>query len=122
MQFKYDKDVYDVGTCASSNWNILDDAKDEDIWVHLADFPSSYVICKWDNNMTFPTNAKKKKYIHKRVKVAGRICFQKSENKIPDNLNKINVIYIDCKYVKTGEKVGQAELIKEPNVLTIDRN
>ena len=72
--------------------------------------------------MTFPTNAKKKKYIHKRVKVAGRICFQKSENKIPDNLNKINVIYIDCKYVKTGEKVGQAELIKEPNVLTIDRN
>ena len=29
MQFTYDKDVYDVGTSASSNWSILDDAKDE---------------------------------------------------------------------------------------------
>ena len=122
MQFLDGKDVYNVGTDAISNWNILDNAEKNDIWVHLADYPSCYIICNIDNTKIFETNAKKKKYIQKRVKIAGRICSNKSQNKIPDDVNKINVIYIKCKYVKKGEKVGQAELTKEPSLLTIERN
>ena len=122
MQFHNGKDVYDIGTDAVSNWNILDNATTSDIWVHLADYPSCYVICKMDNTMVFETNAKRKKYIQKRVKVAGRFCFNRSQNKIPTNVNNINIIYVNCKYVKKGDKLGQAELTKEPSMLTIERN
>ena len=127
MQFYNGKDRYDIGTSATSNWEILDNAKDDDLWVHLSDYPSCYVICKWDNTMIFETNAKQKKYILKRVKDAGHICWVRSQNKISNILNNtdtdtdIDVIYIKCKYVKKGEKVGQAELTKEPKVLTIQR-
>ena len=122
MQFTKGNEIYDVGLCASTNWEILENSNSNDIWVHLADFPSCYVICKWNDNITFPTKAKKKKYIQQRVKEAGHICCVKSENKIPDNLNKIDIVYLKCKYVKKGQKVGQAELTKDPIMLTINRN
>jgi len=120
MQFHNGNDLYNIGTDATSNWDILDNSQENDIWVHLADYPSCYIICNIDNTMTFETNAKKKKYIQKRVKVAGRICFNRSQNKIPDKVNKINIIYIKCKYVKKGGTVGQAELTKEPSMLKIE--
>ncbi len=125
MQFYNGKDRYDIGTNATSNWDILDNAKEDDLWVHLADYPSCYVICKWDNTIVFETKAKQKKYILKRVKDAGHICWVRSQNKISNIGNnteietEIDVIYIKCKYVKKGENIGQAELTKEPKVLTI---
>jgi hypothetical protein len=127
MQFYNGKDRYDIGTNATSNWDILDNAKEDDLWVHLADYPSCYVICKWDNTIVFETKAKEKKNIIKRVKDAGHICWVRNQNKISNILNDtdtstyINVIYIKCKYVKKGKNIGQAELTKEPKVLKIQK-
>ena len=122
MIFTKGNEIYEIGTSASCNWELLDNADKDDIWVHLDGFPSCYVICKWNNNMSFPTKAKKKKYIQKRAKEAGKICYIRSQNKIPDDLKEIDIIYIKCKYVKKGAIVGQAELIKEPTTLTIEIN
>ena len=125
MQFYNGKERYDIGTSAISNWELLDNAKYDDLWVHLANSPSCYVICKWDNTTIFETKAKKKKHIIKRVKEAGRICWVRSQHKINNKSNDtdtntdIDVIYIECKYVKKGNAIGQAELTKEPKLLTI---
>lgn len=96
-----------IGKNAKDNWNILDFADDEDIWLHLDDLPSPYIIIK-----TNPLY----KLTKKNLKLAGRLCRSNSKFKNDKNLN---VCYIKVKYVKKGKYGGEAILLKEPNIFKI---
>ena len=48
MNIHFDSFTIIIGKNAKNNWEILDNADDEDIWLHLDDLPSPYVIIKHD--------------------------------------------------------------------------
>jgi predicted ribosome quality control (RQC) complex YloA/Tae2 family protein len=104
---RFDSFTIIIGKNAKNNWEILDNADSEDIWLHLDDLPSPYVIIKHDPNY---------KLKRKNIKLAGRLCRDNSKYKTNKN---ITVCYIKVKYVKKGTHLGEAELLKDPSTIII---
>lgn len=85
-----------VGTSAQENWEIIDEATQNDIWFHLEDLPSCHVILKSLNNKL--KNFNKQTFIH-----CASICKENSKYKFHKN---IEVIYTCVKNIKKTEPVG----------------
>ena len=107
LEYHYDSYTIVIGKNAKQNWELLDDAIDDNIWLHLNDYPSPYVIIKLSPNY---------KIKHKDIKLAGRLCKQYSKYK---NLKNIEVCYLKAKYVKKGEHLGEAILLQESKTMNI---
>ena len=92
-----------VGRNAKNNWELLDKANDNDIWVHLDNLPSCYVII--DSNSSSPINKS-------HIKYAAQLCVTYS--KIPNNVKGVHFIFTECKNVKKGKGTGEAILLTTP--------
>ena len=92
-----------VGRNAKNNWELLDKANDNDIWVHLDNLPSCYVII--DSNSSSPINKT-------HIKYAGQLCLTYS--KIPNDVKGVHFIFTECKNVKKGKSTGEAILLTTP--------
>ena len=106
--FVYNGCTFYVGRNAKENWDLLNRAEPDDIWVHLAGCPSPYVIIVLSSDNTRTTIDEIlygcelcKKYSHKR------------------DYNKITVNYTEIRNVKKGKVVGEAILGVSPSVITI---
>lgn len=94
-----------VGRNAKQNWELLDNANDDDIWIHLDKFPSCYVII--DSNSKQPiTNS--------HIKYAAQLCTTYSKSKIPDDVKGVFYIFTNCKNVQKGKSTGEAVLLTTP--------
>ena len=102
-----DSFTINIGKNAKENWKLLEEANKNDIWFHLNDNSSPYVIIEYDNNY---------KLKHKDLKLAGRLCKAHSKEK---NSKNVEVCYLEVRYVKKGQILGEAILLKEPKLLTI---
>jgi len=103
--FKYKELHFYVGRNSKSNWEILSSSNENDIWIHLKNYPSCYVIIKCKKNVSI---------IGDHITYAGKLCCLYS--KIKNSNKKIATInYIECKYVQKGKSSGQAILLKKPN-------
>ena len=97
--------TYEVGKNAKHNWQILDESNDNDIWIHINDYPSCYVIIKTNDNIISKDHIKQGCYL----------CYNKSKNKF-NNKKRLSFSYLECKYVKKGKITGEAKLLRTPNI------
>lgn len=104
--FVKDQARFVVGCNSKENWMILEEADDEDIWVHLHGHPSPYVIIKKDTDV-----------LNDELEYAGRLC--KSHSKLKHVKNTVKMSSLKVAYVRKGRQSGQAKLLKAPNVNTI---
>ena len=103
--FIFDDITYKVGKNAKENWDLIDESEEDDIWIHLHDYPSCHVIIE------------NTKYLEKEHILHGcHLCKEHSKYK---NDKKIKVSVLDKKYVKKGKVVGEAKLKIKPTIYTI---
>ena len=102
-----DSFTINIGKNAKENWNLLEEANKKDIWLHLNDNASPYVIIEYDNNY---------KLKRKDLKLAGRLCKAHSKER---NTKNVEVCYLEVQYVKKGKSLGEAILLREPKKLII---
>lgn len=107
QKIKKDITIY-VGQSKEENWKLIDMAKQNDIWFHLADHPSCHVII--DNIITNNKNILSNKTIY----FAASLCKEHSKLK---NLKKITVIYTQIKYITKGKEIGSVYTKKTKKII-----
>lgn len=106
--FQVNDVLYIMGNDAKENWRLLEEAKEDDIWVHLNGYPSSYVIIKNINRDS--------KLNMEAIVYAGQLCKHYSKHK---HIKNMKMCYLEAKYVSKGKITGQAKCLKEPNIKMI---
>ena len=103
-RYFFEGTAFILGSNSNENWEILQNADEEDTWVHLHNHPSPYVIIK-------------KEAICKRdLEYAGHLC--KSHSKLRDVKN-VQMSSLKVAYVVKGRQSGQAMLLRAPDVKSI---
>ena len=96
--------IIQVGENAKDNWDILDKANQNYIWLHLKNLTSPYVII---NHPDPPKNI---------LNYAASLCkFHSKYN----NLKKVNVIYTQIKNLKKTDKEGSVIVKGKTKIITI---
>jgi predicted ribosome quality control (RQC) complex YloA/Tae2 family protein len=105
-QFLFEGVSFILGSNSKENWRILEDAEEDDIWVHLHDHPSPYVIIK-----------KRSTYVETHeLNYAGMLC--KSHSKLKD-VKHVKMTFLKVRYVMKGRRSGEAKLLRAPDVKLI---
>ena len=87
-----------IGENASDNFDIIDSAKDTDLWFHVSQQPSSHVIA------VIPDGKKiDKKQIHKIVVQGAVLCKQNSKFA---SMRNLSIVYAPISNVSKTEKMG----------------
>lgn len=107
MPHKYDYNgvTFYVGKNARENWNLIDNAEDYDIWIHLHDFPSSHVIIETLEELD-----------ETYIQYGCMLCKKYSKYRYKE---KVRISILQKKYVQKGKKTGEANLLKSPRIVTI---
>ena len=112
-----------IGQNAQNNWDIIKQASQNDIWLHIANLPSCHVIIQAPSNGNGKGNGngngKSKGKIPKKViNYAASECKEHSKFK---NIKNLKCIYTTIKNVKINKsnKVGSVYLGKRPEILKI---
>ena len=92
--------TYYIGKNASDNFNIIDLAQPEDIWIHANHISSCHIIAKLPEEIILS-----KKQLMTIIKKGTSLC-QKYTNKLI-NEKKIEFIYTKVKNIVKTEKDGQ---------------
>lgn len=103
--FVYNGCTFYVGRNAKENWDLLNRAEPDDIWVHLAGCPSPYVIIVSNTRIKMDD-----------ILYGCALCKTYSCKR---DYNKITVNYTEIRNVKKGKVVGEAILDVSPSVITI---
>lgn len=90
--------IYWIGENAQDNWDIIDRADDNDIWFHLADYPSAHVILRTEN---ITINK-----ISKRTFTQCALQCKRNSKILQQNKSKARVIYTQIKNITKGDKLG----------------
>ena len=80
-----------IGKNAAENWEIFEEAGEEDIWVHLKSFPSPHVIIKEED------------INEKNILEASNLCKNSSKFK---SLKNIKIVNCKVKYLQKGDTTG----------------
>lgn len=94
-----------VGKNAQNNWDIIDDAEQNDIWFHVEGQPSCHVIIQVDDNKTIPKRV---------INFAAALCKENSKARFA---KKAKIIYTQIKNVKKGTAVGSVKTSKTTQVI-----
>lgn len=98
-----------VGQNANENWQILDNSAKEDLWFHLADYPSCYTIIQ-KNVLEHDDIEENIRYYPEIVVVGATHC--KNHSKYKDNKN-IRIVYTKVKNLKKGKELGSVYIKNE---------
>lgn len=96
-----------IGKSAKENWQLLDNSEPFDIWFHLDNASSPYVILEVKNLETIPTSI---------ISECAKLCKHSSKHK---NVNNVSVIYTTVGNLKKGEALGSVYLTNTPNKIII---
>mgnify|MGYP000873786907 CR=1 FL=1 len=96
-----------IGKNAKDNWNILERACEDDIWFHVKDESSAYVIIE---------NDYKTEITDEDITEACRLC--KQHSKLRDK-KRVTINWLPVKYVRKGKVVGEAKLLEKPNSIKV---
>ena len=88
-----------IGQNAVENFKIIDDSQPDDLWFHVAEFPSCHVVAKI-NDIIDNINRKDMKYV---VKQGAVLCKQYSKYKSVKNLD---IIYTEISNVQKTSIIG----------------
>jgi predicted ribosome quality control (RQC) complex YloA/Tae2 family protein len=96
-----------VGKNAKDNWNILDEAEPCDIWFHLENTSSPYIILEVKNYDIISLDI---------ITECAKLCKEKSKEK---QSNKVSVIYTTVSNLKKGNNLGSVHLLDTPNKISV---
>ena len=96
--------MINIGKSAKDNWKLFDDAEPDDLWFHLDDHPSPYVI------ITIRSN---EELSNETIMHAANLC--KTHSKLK-NHNKVKVIYTPIGNLKKDKEIGSV-IIKKMNLV-----
>lgn len=100
---------YHIGCNAKENWDLYNKAEPYDIWFHLKDDTSPYVIMEVRDEKIIP---------YEMISEGAILC--KRYSKYRNNNKKIKVIYCEVQYLKKGRSIGEViiddKYIKEISV------
>ncbi len=89
-----------IGSNKKENWNLLDISYDTDIWFHLDNESSPYVILSSNlDNLKNISNLDKSTLIY-----CANLC--KVNSKLINSVKKVDVIYTTINNLKKGKTVG----------------
>jgi predicted ribosome quality control (RQC) complex YloA/Tae2 family protein len=93
---------YCVGKNAEDNFDIIDDANDNDIWFHLNNAPSTHIIACIDPNRKYD-----KKQMKQIVTQGALLCKQNSKKKSDKN---VEIIYAKIKDIEKTDIIGSVNV------------
>ena len=102
-------DDYDVkiGQSAKENWKILDESEETDVFFHLNQLPSCYVIIRNDSD-DYPD--------FQIIKKACSLCLENTKYR---NLRNVKVDYTFCSNLKKGKILGEVNYLYNKKVKSI---
>jgi len=98
---------YFIGHNAIDNWNLIDNAKQNDIWFHIKDHPSPHIVLNNENDI------KINKIPKSVIKHCALICKQNSKLV---RLKNITIIYTEIKNVNKSDIIGSVHVRNTKNV------
>jgi predicted ribosome quality control (RQC) complex YloA/Tae2 family protein len=96
-----------IGKNAKENWKILDSAETDDIWFHLDNSSSPYVILEVKNLDAIPLSI---------IGECAKLCKNRSKSK---DLKNVSVIYTPVCNLKKGDVLGSVYLTNTPNKILV---
>ena len=112
-QITDNKDVtytYWLGENAKDNWDIISKSDKNDIWFHLADYPSAHVILK----ISLLDPPQTLKQISKQILIyCGSVCRTHSKFPSGSSKNKMKIVYTEVRNLKKGKEIGSVFTRKE---------
>lgn len=102
--FEFEDATFRVGRNARENWDLIENAENGDIWLHLHNQPSCHVMIEC-----------KKEITQKHIIYGGGLCKEYSKCKT----KSVSVSALDAEFVKKGKVVGEAKLLKNPDLIKI---
>ena len=94
---------YIVGQNAQDNFDIIDDADENDYWFHVQNEPSCHVICDL-SKLSIPLDKKQLRYVLKQGSI---ICKQHSKHK---SMPETTIVYTQIKNVAKTNIIGQVSV------------
>lgn len=107
MKVTIDSFIVHVGKSAKENWELFDEAEPTDLWFHLDNSSSPYVI------LEVPADVKIQQDI---IIKCAKLCKANSKEK---KSSRSSVIYCPINHLKKGKTVGTVLLNKTPQHITI---
>ena len=108
IEYEYNEKIYKyyVGKNKKENWEIIDNANENDVWFHVNNLPSCHVIFEnTDNN----------KDINDKLLLYGAfLCKKNSKFK---NFNKLSIIYTKVKNVKKTNEIGAVTTTRTKKII-----
>ena len=101
----FDDIVYYIGKDAKDNWDLIQNADETDIWIHLQDHPSPHVIIEKSIDM---------KHDMKHIMFGCQLCKQYSKLKTKKS---VSISVLEMRFVKKGKSVGEAKLLRPPRTV-----
>jgi predicted ribosome quality control (RQC) complex YloA/Tae2 family protein len=96
-----------VGKNAKENWKLLNDAEPDDIWFHIDNASSPYVILEVKNLDTIPDSI---------ISECAKLCKSRSKDK---DVKSVSVIYTVVSNLKKGESLGSVYLMTKPDKIIV---
>jgi predicted ribosome quality control (RQC) complex YloA/Tae2 family protein len=90
--------TFRIGRNKHDNWNLLDASSPEDIWFHVADKSSCYVI------LDAPQHPKTQDQLKQLLQHGATLCKQHSSSR---DEPKVKVVYTHVRNLTKGRHVGQ---------------
>src|SRR5665647_2201289 len=97
-----------VGQSAAENWQLIDNAKQQDLWFHLDKFASPHVVISMPEKGDVSSST---------IKYAALLCKEHSKE-ATKYLKKITVIYTNIKNVTKADKVGSVYTKRIKKIVT----
>ena len=94
---------YIVGQNAQDNFDIIDDADENDYWFHVQNEPSCHVICDL-SKLSIPLDKKQLRYVLKQGSI---ICKQNSKYA---SMPETTIVYTQIKNVAKTNIIGQVSV------------
>jgi predicted ribosome quality control (RQC) complex YloA/Tae2 family protein len=107
MRIEFDKYYINIGKNARENWDILDDSEPFDIWFHIENSSSPYVILEIKDNNPLSDEI---------IRECAQLC--KTHSKLKTSKN-VSIIYCEVKNLSKGTKLGSVILTNKPNKVII---
>lgn len=103
----YPNNIIKIGENKDENDKIITEAKQTDIWFHLANLPSCHVIISCD---------KKNPVTRQMINYCGYLCKLNTKYK---NIHTVTVNYCSIKNIKRTDEKGKVVIKGKPNIIKI---
>ncbi len=101
----YNNLTFKIGKNAKENWELIDKASDDDIWIHLNDYPSGHVIIENIKDIT-----------NDDIFYGCLLCKKYSKYK---NCKSVRCSILERKFIKKGKSIGEVILKKTPIIFNV---